>query len=95
MHSLSSLRRLGLGVFFVFCLFLGNSYGQVPADSAVIESGGYTLHKFAQAIGKETYKVRRDGDSLVTTSSFQFTDRGTWRSVDFKPQRAPSQPGRI
>ena len=51
---------------------------QHPADtSTVIEQGQFTLHKFEQAIGEETYEIRRDGDSLAVQMDFRFTDRST------------------
>lgn len=49
---------------------------QVAAPTAV-ESGKFILHKFEQPIGEETYEVTRAGDSLVITSHFKFTDRGS------------------
>jgi imidazolonepropionase-like amidohydrolase len=49
---------------------------QTAAD-AVVESGRFRLHKFQQAIGEESYEIKRDGASLVVTSDFKFTDRGT------------------
>jgi len=42
-----------------------------------VERGKFILHKFVRPIGEEIYDITRDGDSLVTHSSFQFTDRGT------------------
>ncbi len=45
---------------------------QTPA-----ERGTFRLHKFMQPIGTETYEVSRDGDSVVLTSTFEFSDRGT------------------
>jgi imidazolonepropionase-like amidohydrolase len=53
---------------------------QQPANgdaSAIIEQGKFTLHKFEQAIGEETYEIRRDGDSLAVKVDFKFTDRGS------------------
>jgi imidazolonepropionase-like amidohydrolase len=53
---------------------------QQPASgdaSAIVEQGKFTLHKFEQAIGEETYEVKRDGDSLAVKVDFKFTDRGT------------------
>jgi imidazolonepropionase-like amidohydrolase len=51
---------------------------QQPADSQpLVEQGKFTLHKFEQPIGEETYEIRRDGDSLAVTMDFKFTDRGT------------------
>ena len=44
--------------------------------SAIVEQGKFTLHKFEQAIGDETYEIRRDGDSIAVKADFKFTDRG-------------------
>ena len=44
---------------------------------AIAEQGKFTLHKFEQPIGQETYEIRRDGDSLAVKVDFKFTDRGT------------------
>jgi imidazolonepropionase-like amidohydrolase len=63
-------------------------------DSPILEHGKFTLHKFEQAIGEETYEIRRDGDSLAVKIDFKFTDRGspvplttTFRSApDLTPQ---------
>jgi imidazolonepropionase-like amidohydrolase len=48
-----------------------------PVPSASIEQGKFTLHKFEQPIGQETYEIKRDGDSLAVSMDFKFTDRGT------------------
>jgi len=52
---------------------------QQPATSAspIIEQARFTLHKFEQPIGEETYEIRRDGDSLAVKINFKFTDRST------------------
>src|SRR6185295_8202518 len=47
------------------------------AQSQTIESGKFRLHKFEQPIGEETYTVKREGEDLLVSSNFQFTDRGT------------------
>jgi imidazolonepropionase-like amidohydrolase len=66
-----------------------------PAQAApVVEQGKFTLHKFEQPIGQETYEITRDGDSLSVKMDFEFTDRGspvpmtaTFRSAaDLTPQ---------
>jgi len=44
--------------------------------SSIIEQGKFTLHKFEQPIGQETYEIRRDGESLAAKMDFKFTDRG-------------------
>lgn len=41
------------------------------------EQGTFVLHKFARAIGKETYTLERKDGQLLLTSDFLFTDRGT------------------
>lgn len=47
------------------------------AQSQTVESGKFRLHKFEQPIGEETYTIKREGDQLIVTSNFHFTDRGT------------------
>ena len=49
---------------------------QQPA-TPIIEKARFTLHKFEQPIGEETYEIRRDGDSVAVKMDFKFTDRGT------------------
>src|SRR5579885_1505057 len=46
-----------------------------PPAGAPIEQGTFVLYKFEQAIGKETYELRRDGDSIEAKIDFKFTDR--------------------
>lgn len=46
------------------------------ASSSVVEQGKFTLHKFEQPIGEETYQIARDGDSLAVQMNFKFVDRG-------------------
>ena len=40
-------------------------------------SGTFVLHKFAKAIGTETYSIGANGSTHTLTSHFKFTDRGT------------------
>ncbi|HCW08474.1 MAG TPA: amidohydrolase [Cytophagales bacterium] len=42
-----------------------------------IAKGVFILHKFQQAIGKESYSIVRKNDSLRLQSNFKFNDRGT------------------
>ena len=65
------------------CLLLaaascGSAAAQQPQspDSAIVEQGRFTLHKFEQPIGEETFEIRRDGDSIAAKMDFKFTDRG-------------------
>lgn len=48
-----------------------------PARGSVSERGKFTLHKFEQAIGEESYEIRPDGDCLTVKIDFKFTDRGS------------------
>ena len=50
---------------------------QQAGESPIVEQGKFTLHKFEQPIGQETYTIRRDGDSLAVKIDFKFTDRGS------------------
>jgi len=72
------MRKLIPAIFFcaLTCLF---SIAQQPAtnDLPLIEQGKFTLHKFEQPIGQETYEIRRDGDSITAKIDFKFTDRGS------------------
>jgi len=47
------------------------------SEPPVIEKGKFTLHKFEQAIGEETYAISRDGESIAVKIDFKFTDRGS------------------
>ena len=47
-----------------------------PADTSIVEQGKFTLHKFEQPIGEETYEIRKDGESVAVKMDFKFTDRG-------------------
>jgi imidazolonepropionase-like amidohydrolase len=67
---------------------------QPSAPASPVEQGKFTLHKFEQPIGEETYEIHHDGDSLAVKIDFKFTDRGspvplttTFRSApDLTPQ---------
>src|SRR5215470_2668724 len=61
----------------LFCATLAVAGSAQQSSSAVVEQGKFTLHKFEQPIGQETYEIRRDGDSLAAKIDFKFTDRGS------------------
>ena len=46
------------------------------ASTAIVEQGKFTLHKFEQPIGQETFEITRDNESLAVEMNFKFTDRG-------------------
>src|SRR6266851_1603142 len=73
----SLVLRAQRAFLFSFLLLLVAGAGTLAQTPQPIESGKFRLHKFEQPIGEETYTVTRDGDSLVVSSSFEFTDRGT------------------
>ena len=54
----------------------GTTQPKSADQSGVVEQGTFTLHKFEQAIGAETYEIRHYGDSLAVKMDFKFTDRG-------------------
>jgi imidazolonepropionase-like amidohydrolase len=66
-----------------FAILVTSAHAAAPQQptgqdtSAIAEQGKFTLHKFEQPIGQETYEIRRDGDSLAVKVDFKFTDRGT------------------
>jgi imidazolonepropionase-like amidohydrolase len=70
---INSIHRAAL----VFALLLVASTGLLAQTPQPPESGTFRLHKFEKAIGEETYAIKRDGDSLVVSMDFKFTDRGT------------------
>jgi imidazolonepropionase-like amidohydrolase len=47
------------------------------ASGTLVEQGKFTLHKFEQPIGEETYQITREGESLSVKMDFKFTDRGS------------------
>ncbi len=49
----------------------------IGAFAQTADSGSFYLHKFAQNIGKETYRLSRNGDRVTYDIDFKFTDRGT------------------
>ena len=65
-------------LFAFFCaLTLAASAQSAPQSTSAIEHGKFTLHKFEQPIGQETYDISRDGNALSVKMDFKFTDRGT------------------
>jgi hypothetical protein len=48
-----------------------------PPPAPIVEQGKFTLHKFEQPIGAETYEISRDTDSFSVKMIFKFTDRGS------------------
>lgn len=55
----------------LLCVVSSGALAQSP------EQGTFVLHKFAQAIGKETYSLERTERTQTLTSDFLFTDRGS------------------
>jgi imidazolonepropionase-like amidohydrolase len=96
---LKQLRTSSFCIALVTLIFLAAqpiALAQQPAsaDASIVEQGKFTLHKFEQAIGEETYEIRREGESFAVKMDFKFTDRGravplaaTFRStLEYTPQ---------
>jgi imidazolonepropionase-like amidohydrolase len=80
MHQYRPIRFFAFATLCVYLTIAIPAAAQQPAPSdasATVEQGKFTLHKFEQAIGAETYEIRRDGGSLTAKIDFKFTDRGT------------------
>jgi imidazolonepropionase-like amidohydrolase len=74
-----SIRVFPVVFSFIVLTFLCQSaaLAQKPDTVPVLEQGKFTLHKFEQPIGEETYRVTADGAALAVAVKFKFTDRGT------------------
>jgi Amidohydrolase family len=64
-------RHLGLAII------LALASTSCAAAQQTAKSGTFVLHKFARAIGSETYSIQAKDDTYTLTSHFLFTDRGT------------------
>lgn len=49
----------------------------VQAQSSSPDSGVFLLHKFQQHIGKETYYISNNRDTVIYKDNFKFVDRGS------------------
>lgn len=63
-----------LTLVFILTIVL-NGYSS-PFQIDTLTKGTFILHKFQQAIGKETYSFVREDDLTRLNSDFKFTDRG-------------------
>jgi imidazolonepropionase-like amidohydrolase len=79
MNRRSSLNSSSTIILVLLVCVASSAPAQQPAsgDSSILEQGKFTLHKFEQPIGEETYEIHRDGDSISAKIDFKFTDRGT------------------
>jgi hypothetical protein len=48
-----------------------------PNKTNTADSGSFFLHKFAQNIGRETYKITKQGNNFQYDINFKFVDRGS------------------
>jgi imidazolonepropionase-like amidohydrolase len=67
--------------YFLFAMLI-ISFNTCIAQTS--DSGSFFLHKFAQNIGKETYKLTRSGSTLTYNIDFKFIDRSS--AVPLKAQ---------
>ena len=75
--NLKQIRKMGWFSILLFAASLARAQAAPEQKAAVVEHGKFTLHKFEQPIGEETYEITRDGESLVTKIDFKFVDRGS------------------
>jgi len=61
----------------VLAIVLAMASTSCAAAQQTAKSGTFVLHKFAKAIGSETYSIEAKDDTYTLTSHFLFTDRGT------------------
>jgi imidazolonepropionase-like amidohydrolase len=62
---------------YLFFLLLPGSFLTARAQtSPVADSASFFLHKFAQNIGKETYRLEKSDGACTYTIHFKFVDRG-------------------
>src|SRR5215469_10036920 len=71
------MRKTIYALVLVTCTSLCALSQQATGNPTLIEQGKFTLHKFEQPLGEETYEIRRDGDSITAKIDFKFTDRGS------------------
>src|SRR5579864_696768 len=77
--------------FLGLCAAALNAQGTAGAAT---EQGRFRLHKFAQAIGEESYSISRRANAITLTSQFLFVDRGSdvplkssfSAAADYRPQ---------
>ncbi len=74
---MKSSRCQGLVCFSLFLFICSSLVLFAQTTSPANETGKFTLHKFEQPIGEETYTIAHDGGSLTLKTDFAFTDRGT------------------
>ena len=70
-------KKLYVPIFLALAALSALAQQQPSSDLPLLEQGKFTLHKFEQPIGEETYEIRRDGDSVTAKIDFKFTDRGS------------------
>jgi hypothetical protein len=58
-------------------IILALASASCAAAQQTVKSGTFVLHKFAKAIGSETYSIEAKDNTYTLTSHFLFTDRGT------------------
>jgi imidazolonepropionase-like amidohydrolase len=89
MTKLKTILRIAATVLLFAVACWSAEAQQSTATSPLVEQGKFTLHKFEQAIGEETYEIRRDGESLAVQMNFHFTDRSTPVPLAAKFRSAP------
>ena len=75
--TLRNVQRLLITAFSCALIATTAAAQQPAADSGTVEKGKFTLHKFEQPIGEETYEIRQDGSTVTAKMDFKFVDRGS------------------
>jgi imidazolonepropionase-like amidohydrolase len=91
-------QHVGLSILtFLTVLTLSVPCSTLPAarvqpgetSTAIVEQGKFTLHKFEQPIGLETFEITRNKELLAVEMNFKFTDRGNEVSLSATLQSTP------
>jgi imidazolonepropionase-like amidohydrolase len=70
-------RSLTLAALLLSASFALHAQDKAANEQGPNEQGTFVLHKFAKAIGKETYTIADEKGLLTLRSDFKFNDRGT------------------
>ncbi len=69
-------RKLVILLIGSLCVLAAAVAAPAGDDGQIVESGVFRLHLYKRPTGREAYEVRRDGDGLILTATYENTDRG-------------------
>jgi hypothetical protein len=76
--------RKGSMKYSIFCcvtLLLVSARAQTPPADNIVEAGRFELRLFEAPAGVETYRIVREGESLMMSFEFRYSDRGAQVSL--------------